>query len=165
MTDPRDDIWEDRADRAYTNLTEKPGRTLGKWFLYGLAVVVSLSILFGVIGLIGGWFSGTAQLASFGHSKVEVTAVLGDWTSLQAAAQNVCDVEKAGSKHESSDPVLIEDPALSYKAVYRRIEQDYNRRMNNLFEAYVTRHLPLPGSINHLPQTAPSLKSAEAQFC
>jgi hypothetical protein len=165
MSDPRDDRWEERADKAYSNWTYHPVKTAAKWFFGILALCLMLAAFGGILGLFLGWFSGTKNLATFEHSKEQVTAVLSDWTALQAAAQNVCDVEAAGSKDEEGDPLIIEDPALAYKATYRTIEQRYNRRMGNFFEAYVTRKIPIPGEFRGLPETAPTLKAAQDEWC
>ena len=161
--DENDDIWERRAERNYDEFTARPKRYALKVFAWVLGVVIALSILFAVIGWIGSWGGEAKRLTSPDHSREQVTAVLDDWTTLQATAGNVCDAK--ASAREQGDPQLVEDPAFAYRAAYRRIKADYDRRMNNLFEAYVTRHLPLPGSIQNLPRTAPTLREAVAEAC
>lgn len=131
-----------------------------KWVWRAVAAVVVISVAVVVLGLAGGWFSGTANLVSFGHSEEETTAVLSDWTQMQAAACNWADAKD--TKSGPDDPTLVEDPAFAYAATYRNIKADYDRRVNNLFEAYLTRKLPIPGALGNLPNPAPAL-NAEAK--
>jgi hypothetical protein len=159
VTDPRDQKWESRGDRAYTYATDHPFR-LGAWFVGAL---IALSIFGGILGLIGDWGSETKKLVGPQHSKEQITAVLDDWESMKVAAQNACQVQEAGTKKDDRDPLIIESPSLAYDATYRRIEVDYNRRMGNFFEAYVTRKIPLPGSIKDLPQRAPTLVEVKTE--
>lgn len=161
MTD-NDDIWAARAEREYDRITQHPKRTIGRYFAWALGIIIALAILGGVIGWIGSWGGTAARLTGPAHSEEQVTAVLGDWTSLQATAGNVCDAKNSAG---ADGPQLVEDPAFAYRATYRRTKADYDRRMSNLFEAYVTRHLPLPGSIQDLPQTAPTLNEMTAKVC
>lgn len=135
----------------------------GRIALTSVGALIVLAVVLTFVGLVGGWFSGTAETVSFDHSKEQTTVVLDDWESLKTAAQNACDAKS--SAHQSTDPVLTEDPALAYKATYRRIAVDYNRRMGNFFEAHNTRGLPIPGGISHLPQQAPSLREMEREEC
>lgn len=157
--DKRDEIWGDRLDKAYSSVTYHPWRVVIK-------VIIGIFLLSAVIGLIGlpmGWWSGTKNLVTFQHSQQEVTAVLDDWTGLQAAACNAKNAQDAQTN--SGDPTLLEDPAFAYKARYRSIKQDYDRRMNNFFEAKLTRGIPLPGGISDLPRFAPSLTDGEREWC
>lgn len=157
--DRRDKKWEGRADNFYTEATDHPISLTIKVVIG----IILLSIVLGVVGCAGGWFSGTKELVTFQHTKEQTTIVLLDWTQMQAAACNALGAQDA--KHSSDDPSLLEDPSLSYKAIYRNIKADYDRRMSNFFEARETRHIPIPGNIGQLPQIAPSLTEAEAQFC
>jgi len=161
VDDPRDKIWEDRADRAYTSVTEHPVRSSAKWFAVALVIGIVLAIVVGVINWFGAWGGTAAKLTGPQHTEEQTTAVLDDWTSMKAAAGNVCDAKASAG----NGPTLVEDLALAYRATYRRIEADYDRRMSNLFEAYVTRNLPLPGTLRGLPRVAPTLGEMVKEEC
>lgn len=151
-----DDVWAGRGDRAYNVFTDHP-------VVVTLVGLIAIALVVGVVGLAGGWFSGTAHLTSFSHTSEQTTAVLDDWTQLQAEAGNACSVKDAAST--ANDPTFVEDPAFAYEAKYRATKADFDRRMNNFFEAYVTKKIPIPGSIHSLPRLAPTLKAMERQVC
>lgn len=151
--------WERRFDEK----TESAWNHPVKAFFAVVGVVLAVAAVFAVIGLAAGWFSGTANLASFEHSKTQTTAVLDDWTRMEATAGNVCGITEGARSDD--DPTLVEDPSFAYSATYRSIKADYDRRMNNLFEAAVTRQLPLPAAIRGYPKIAPTLKEMQAQVC
>lgn len=163
----RQEVWEERAERRYEkaadDLTYRPGWTIGKWIAAFFAFILIISLIGGCVHYAGSWVHETKRVVSVPNVRAQTTAVLNDWTSMQAAAQNACDAKTAA--HEDGDPTLVEDPALAYKAVYRRIEADYNRRMQNFFEAAEAKRLPLPDGIHGYPRTAPSLKAMQAEVC
>lgn len=161
--DDRDRAWEDRADRAYTRVTERPGRTLAKWGLGLLAIGVALALIAGAISWVSSWGGEAARVTGVENTREQVTRVLELDESMIAAAQNACQADEA--RKEDGDPTIIEDPSLAYDAVYRRSEAEYNRRMGNIFEAYVPSGNPLPATINHLPRRAPSLEDRQAEVC
>lgn len=153
------DGWDrlgDRAERSAGSWADDPHplRRAWKWIV---GAIVVIAITAAVLNWFGAWGGTAARLTGPAHSEQQITAVLDDWRSLQATAGNVCDAKGSGG---SGDPTLVERPDFAYRATYRRVKADYDRRMGNLFEAYATRHLPLPGSINNLPTTAPSLTDA-----
>lgn len=121
------------------------------------AVIVTVVLLI-VVGLAAGWIGGTAETVSFDHSKEQTTVVLDDWQSMKAAAANAC--EAGDSQQQSGDPTLVERPGFAYRAKYRQIKVDYDRRMGNFFEAANTRRLPIPDALHGLPREAPSLRHA-----
>lgn len=148
------------ADRQAEAFSDRPKRTALKWFLGLLAVIAVVGIIGGVFGLFGAWFGETKRLAGPQHSREQVTAVLDLSTSMEATAGNVCGAVNSRSTQDS--PTLVEDPAFAYKAMYRKLKAEYDRRMGNFFEAAVTRKLPIPAAIGGLPKRAPTLEEAMA---
>lgn len=161
--DPRDREWEDRAERAYTDFTDRPGRTTAKWLVAVLAVAIVLAVVGGIIGFVGDWGGEAKRVASPDNVREQNTAVIENWEGMQAAAVNACNAKD--SAQDKNDPTLVEDPALAYKATYRRQRADYNRRMANLYEAQAVRNLPLPSNLRSYPKVAPSLEEMQRDVC
>lgn len=159
-----DQTWQDRGDKAYTKFTNNPWRTGFKWLLIFLAVVIAISVLFAVIGWIGSWGDEAKRVTSPQNVREQNTRIIDDWEGMQAAGMNVCNVQSSAAKGET-DPTLIEDPALAYKAQYRRIRVDYNRRMANLYEAQAVRSIPLPSNLRSYPEVAPTVEEFTSTAC
>lgn len=158
-----DKRWEDRAERAYSEFSERPVRTGLKWWVIVVAVVLALSAIGGIVGYVGSWGSEAKRVVGVENVKEQNTQIIAGWEAMTAAAQNACNVKD--SKSASGDPTLIEDPAVAYKATYRRVRADYNRRMANLYEAQAVRKLPLPSNLKNYPEVAPTLEAMQAQVC
>lgn len=154
----REEVWEGRANRAADSFTEHPLR----WAWKIVFVVIALSLVLGVIGFFGSWWSASVDTVRPANARLQTTEVLKEFEALNVAAANVCDVVAANANPSASDPTLIEDPALAYKATYRNIAAEYDRRMENFFEAANVRNLPIPNGIGKLPRRAPTLKEALA---
>ena len=163
--DPRDNdrIWEERADRAYTSATDHPVRTGLKWLGGLIAAVLVLSLIFGAVSWIGSWGDEAKRVTSPANVREQNTQIIEDWEAMTAAAENACDAKTAAKKE--GDPTLVEDPTLAYKATYRRIRVDYNRRMANLYEAQAVRNLPLPSNLRSYPKIAPALNEMMSEVC
>jgi hypothetical protein len=162
MGDPRDDKWDERADKAYSNFTDRPKRTAAKWFAIVLGVILALSLLGGIIAWVSSWGGEAARITGPDNTRQQAFALRDAYTSLDAAAQNVCDVQKSSGDSKEGDPTIIGgDPALQFKATYRRIEQDYNRRMSNAFEAGWVKNYPF---LDDLPDVAPTLEEKLAEI-
>jgi hypothetical protein len=101
------------------------------WTVVGVVVVISL--VFGVIGFFGGWFSEGKRIVSPTNVKAQHTAIIENWETAITSSRNACSV--GNPDKEEGDPTLVEDPALAYAATYRRVVVDYNRRQKNLFES------------------------------
>lgn len=154
-----DERWEDR----YVAASQHPFRTALKWALGFMALIVCIAVIWAVVSWIGSWGGEAARITSPDNVREQNTTIIDDWENLDAAAQNVCQVRDAAK--QDGDPTLVEDPALAYKATYRRIAADYNRRMANLYEAQAVRHLPLPSNLRSYPPRAPSLNEKLAEVC
>lgn len=161
--DPRDQEWDDRADRAYSRLTYRPKRTVGGWFLKGLAVIIVLAIIIGAISWVASWGSETARITGVENTKSQATQVTQLWQDLTAAADNACSAGADGSTSEKSDPnnpVLIESPGQAYISLYRRHRAEYNRKMNNFFETGIIRNYPF---LKDYPRRVPNYPESIGQ--
>jgi hypothetical protein len=151
--------WEERGDRVYDSVTNRPGRTA----LKVVAALVALSLLGGIIGWFGGWWSGVKETTGFDNTRTQAFQLRDDYRSMQATAGNACEAEKQAGESNPNDPQIVGgDPAFQYNATYRRIEADYDRRMDNAFEAGWVRHYPF---LRDLPRTAPTLSEAKGAIC
>jgi hypothetical protein len=151
--------WDGRAERLSDSAYDHPWAMV----LKVLAVILVLGLLVGACNWIGSWGGEAARVTSPQNVREQNTAIVGDWQALQRAAENACDAKDAAK--QNGDPTLVEDPALAYKATYRNIQQDYDRRMANLYEAQAVRNLPLPSNLKSYPRTAPTLRQMERQVC
>ena len=166
MADRRDQKWEERADRAYTNVTDRPGRTLTKWFLIALALILALSILGGIIAYVGSWGEEAKRVTSPENVRDQNTEIIRDWEAMESTAKIACRAKAAGtSEKEEGDPTILEDPSVAYESNYETPRQDYDRRMANLYEAQAVRGLPLPSNLRSYPKVAPTLEEMQAQVC
>lgn len=158
-----DQTWEDRADRAYTRFTDRPGWTLAKWAGAAIGVIVAIAVLGSVLGFIGSWGGEAKRIASPDNVREQNTQIIDAWESMAAAAENAC-AARAAAGREDGDPTLVEDPSLAYAATYRRIRAGYNRRMANLYEAQLVRKVPLPSNLRSYPERAPTLEQQLAEM-
>jgi hypothetical protein len=163
VTDPRDQVWEDRAERVYSDLTYRPVRTAAKYWVTAILIIAGLGLLGGVYGIVHGYGSEAKRVIGVENVKEQNTQVIADWQGMQAAATIACSVKDTA--RGASDPTIIENPSVSYRASYLRPMQDYNRRMANLYEAQAVRGLPLPSNLKEYPKVAPTLAEMQAQVC
>lgn len=160
MSRDSEDRWSERADRADREFAARPVRTGLKWFFGAVAIIILITIVFGVISWVGSWGSEGARIIGVDNTKEQVTRVLELDKSMTATATNICNAKN--SKHEEADPSMVEDPAFAYKATYNNQKAEYDRRMQNLFEAAATRKIiQLPATIHHLPRTAPTVRQRQ----
>lgn len=170
----RERIWRERGERSYNkiadDITYRPGRTIAKWVVGFLLLVAVLWVGGCALGLVGD----TADVGNSYRKEIKRTvsapnvaeqnrAIIEDYESLEAAAANACGAATAAK--QDGDPTLVEDPALAYKATYRRIRVDYNRRMANLYEAQAVRGLPLPSNLKSYPKVAPTVEQKMQEVC
>lgn len=113
-----------------------------------VGIIVALGIVFSLIGWLGGWFSEGQRVTGPANVSAQYGAVIDDWQSLITEAQNACDVTV---KTNSDSPTFVEDPALAYKAQFRNTRTDYNRRMQNIFEAKLVGPRGYPRTVPVLP--------------
>lgn len=158
-----DDRWKERGDKAYDDFTDRPRRTIAKWFIILMAIIIGLAIVFGIISWVGSWGGEVKRITGPENTREQAITLRDDYKSLEATAGNVCDAEKGAEDPDPNDPQIVGgDPAFQYKATYRRIKADYDRRMSNAFEAGWVRKYPF---LNDLPQTAPTLDEMKEQVC
>lgn len=147
---------EDFLDRQSGNLADRPGRTIFGWAVKGGLIVLGLVIVFGLIGFVAGWFNAGKDIVSPDNVRRQYTAIIGDWNGMEAAACNAKEAELA--QKEEGDPVIVESPGLAYRAKYREIQVDYNRRQQNLFEGEKV-------GPKGYPREAPSIKAMQDRAC
>lgn len=126
-------------------------RGLFKWGAIGLALIVLLM----VVGFGLSWLGAAGEVAGPNNVRSQYAGVIGDWNALEAAAENACG---AADQNSQAGPTLLEDPALAYKAQYRHIAVDFNRRQQNIFEAKAV-------GPSGYPPSAPTLTEMEARVC
>lgn len=105
------------------------------WFWRGLGLLLVLGIGFTLLGFAQGWFSRGAEIVGPRNVSDQHFQIAEGWQSLQVAAANVCTAGTTQANENS--PTLVEDPTLAYKATFRNIAAEYNRRQANLFEAKI----------------------------
>jgi hypothetical protein len=153
----------DLLDRQARNLADRPRRTLVKWAVIFVVGILVLGGVGGCVAWVSSWGGEARRLTGPRHSEQQVTAVLRAWTGLEAAAGNACAAKN--SPPDSRGPTLVEDPELAYSSKYREIKADYDRMMNNFFEAAVTRNLPIPAGLKGYPRRAPTLPVMKKKVC
>lgn len=126
----RTEAW---ADKRAGDLADRPVRTSLGLLVKALLALFAIGAVFGVFGLACGWFNAGKDIVSPSNVREQYRAVIGDYKAMEQAACNA--QEAANAKPEEGDPQLIETPGFAYRAKYREIAVDYDRRQANLFEA------------------------------
>ena len=147
---------DDRFDREADRWERRPVGTSIRWGVATIVVVVALILVGGVAHFALGWLGAVADVAGPRNVKAQYAAVIEDWNAMEAAAANACGATDAPASRQG--PTFLEDPAFAYKAKYRSITVDYNRRQANIFEAKEVG----PGGY---PPRAPALSVMEARVC
>jgi hypothetical protein len=140
-----------------------PFRVGLKWLLTAVVMIAIVVAVIAGISWVFGWGNEAGRITGPGNVREQNTAIIDDYEAMDAAAANACEAKTASNG--SDDPTLVEDPALAYKATYRRIRVDYNRRMANLYEAQAVRNLPLPSNLRSYPRRAPALEQKMKEAC
>ncbi|MEX1113223.1 MAG: hypothetical protein WD603_01055 [Patescibacteria group bacterium] len=122
------------GERQAGNLADRPGRTLFKWFVSLLALVLAIGLLGQAIGFISLWGGEAQRITGPDNVRDQHTAIIGTWEDMISAAETACQVGDGGER-TSVDPTLVEDTAIAYSSTFRNIRAEYNRRQQNLFEA------------------------------
>lgn len=148
--------WDERFEREGGRFENRPLRTGFKWLIGIVVLSLAISAIFGVASWVSSWGGEAKRIASPTNVREQYTEVIGDYKAMEQAAINACDA--VASKGASSDPSLIEKPDFAYRATYRRIAVDFNRRQNNLFEAGIV-------GPHGYPKDAPSLAEMQARVC
>lgn len=175
----RDDRWQgiadrtaDRSERAALGAAERferrPGRTILKWLGIFLAVILVLGLIGRITGVIGGYADETTRVISVDNNREQTTKILNDEKSMVVQAGNVCEARAAGDGSNPNDPQIVGgSPEFQFAQLYRQLKADYDRRMANFFEAKLSKGVPIPGAVGHLPKEAPTLKErlADPNIC
>jgi hypothetical protein len=149
MTRSNEDIWEERGSKWGGRFTRHPVA----WSLSGIVAII---LTVGALNFAFGWIGAATDVVSPANVKEQYAAVIEDWNAMEVAAENACGA--ANAEDSKQGPTFLEDPAFAYKAQYRHISVDYNRRQNNFFEAQKVG----PGGY---PAVAPSLSDMQDRVC
>jgi hypothetical protein len=157
------EIWEERADRA-ADRAAKAGNSFTRHPVLWSIGVVLVFAAFSFVLTLGHdsrqYVHEAHKNVQLPHVKEETNAILALQEDMRQAAANACNAKDAAGDVDS--PTFVEDPAMAYKANYRRLKAEYDRRMENFFEAALSRKVPLPYGIHDLPRRAPTLTVAIA---
>lgn len=149
-------MTDDRFDREIGRWERRPIGTSIRWGVAVIMVVTVLVVASGVAHFALGWLGATADIVGPRNVKAQYTSVIEDWNAMEVAAENACGATDASASQQG--PTFLEDPAFAYKAKYRQITVDYNRRQANFFEAKEVG----PGGY---PPRALTLPAMEARVC
>lgn len=130
------------------------GKVAG-WVAAIVAAIFLLGVLGKSCGIIGGYTKEVGRVVSVDNKKDQNYNIIESWEAMKAAAGNVCDSEGKSF----SDATAVEDFDFAYAAQYRKIAVEYNRRMNNIFEAD---NIIRPRGY---PKEAPSLEEMKREVC
>lgn len=142
---------QDSADAWQGRIENRSIPSLIAWVVGGLIAVV---LLVSVIGFGLGWFNAGKDIVSPTNVKAQFAFAYDSIQGLQAQAGNVCDAQAA--YEAETDPfqkTQRQSQLLVYKQSYRRLQQEYNARMDDLFRA----KLVAPSDV---PKQAPTLTAA-----
>lgn len=171
MTEQPRDPWREREERAdrwagrqADKFADRPVRTGLGWLVRACLALVAIAavgaVIFGTWSWIAGWGDTAKRVTGAENTERQAFALRDDYRSLEATAGNVCDARSGAGSPD--DPSLVERPDFAYRATYRRIKADYDRRMDNAFEAGWVRRYPF---LRDLPRQAPTLTAMTEQVC
>lgn len=101
------------------------------------------------------WWGAAQNVVSPANVTEQHRMVIRDWEGLYSAANNACTIV---ANHSENSPTFVEDPASAYAGTFQRIRADYNRRMDNIFEAGI---VGPPG----YPREVPASLGADGDWC
>lgn len=142
--------------------TDSDGEVTGfYWGKIGLmigVIFIAVGLLGAACDIIGGYGNEAKRVVGVDNVKEQTDAIITDWESLIATADNACEAQTQASNPDN--PTLVEDPAFAYKATYRKIVVEYNQRQKNLFKAKVVGPPGYPKSVPDLDTVGP-----QADWC
>lgn len=141
---------DDRYQREEDRFADHPGWTSFRWGVAIALVIAGIVLVVSVLGFAIGWFNTGKDIVGPANVKAQNFQVRQSWNELVTGADNACQAS-ATNTGQQGDPTFLEDPALAYAASYRRTWAEYNRRMDNAFEAKVIRRLGLTAYPRHVP--------------
>lgn len=149
-------------------LDEYKGEDPGNWFwrqsVLGLGmkvggVILALSLLFGVIGFVGGWFSAAVKVVSPANVKDQWRFAYDYDASLEAIAQQWCTakaVEDAETNPDYHSQRITQRVAIENN--YAAVAAKYNGRLADAFRAKLVK----PPDV---PSQAPLLSDKTGRLC
>lgn len=151
-----DELWNAARNEA------SQGR---KFILWGIPSILLLMAVFSVIAFAAGWIGGTSKIVSFENFEEQHFQLQQDYESMRKSAGDVCAAQQvldSAIERGAEEEVVSqrESQLLARGEVYRSLQADYDRRMNNFFETMDGFVAP-----QDLPQQSPSLDSMKAEVC
>jgi len=125
------------------------------WVAAIIVALILLTVLGKACGIIGGYANEAARVVSVENKKDQNYNIIESWEGMRVAAINAC----AAQKTTDTESMLLEDPAFAYAAQYQKISIEYNRRMDNIFEA---NNIIRP---QDYPRDAPTLQEMQEEVC
>lgn len=131
-----------------------------KWWLWLIAVIVVIGLTFWGLG----WLTVPFNIFSPQNVQEQYGKVIGTYNSLEAAAQQVCQTQKALDEATSdNERTQRRSQLLAYQQNYTRIQADYDQTVQNVFKARLV--MPnMPSGVPY-PSQSPSLQQMQQQVC
>lgn len=146
---------EDIAAARPFSRENRPFWGLGaRWLAAIVGLVVVLALVFGVLGVLLGWYQAARDVVSPENVRAQYQDAYGNYEALRATAGNVCAAKAAVAAETVPDAKSQRmSEELAYEQNYRRIAAAYDAAYDNAFAA---KHV----GPSDLPRTAPSLAHA-----
>jgi len=102
----------------------------------GIGIFLVIGIVVGVAGFVGRWWDRGVEVVSPENVTEQHRGIIQQWESMKVSASNACSAVQQ-SEGNSKSPTMVEDVTLAYAATFRNSVAEYQRRMDNLFEAKI----------------------------
>lgn len=153
-------------DRRERDFEQRPWWMSLKIGLCLLALVFVLALVGGLLSGVLDWGGEAKRITGPANAREQYTEIIRDQADMDAAVGNICSARGAKTAAPTADdPLLVETPALAYEATYRRTKADYDRRIQNAFEAGLIRKYTSLGDQRRFPNPAPTLEDRLATDC
>jgi len=137
-------------------------RTTGwffRWWFWLLLVLIVMSISIGVLGWVLGWISVPGRIVSPENVEEQWRFAYQYSESLESQALQVCAAEEVlAASTTDNERAQRRSHLLAMEQNYFRIQQEYDARLRNAFEA----GLVAPPDV---PRRAPSLEDTKTAIC
>lgn len=111
-----------------------------------VGVLIGLGLGASALGLALGWFERGVQVVSPQNVTEQHRGIIQQWEAMKVSASNACSAVEQ-SEGNSKSPTMVEDVTLAYAATFRNSVAEYQRRMDNLFEAKIVAPSGYPSDV------------------
>lgn len=111
-----------------------------------VGVLIGLGLVASALGLALGWFERGVQVVSPQNVTEQHRGIIQQWEAMKVSASNACSAVQQ-SESSSKSPTMVEDVTLAYAATFRNSVAEYQRRMDNLFEAKIVAPSGYPSDV------------------